>query len=309
MHEKILLILKDFAFLFTELSVLFILVNMLVAYLNEKYSAFFEKHLKKASFSSCIKAIFLGALTPFCSCSSLPLLNAFLKAKVPLSVCLSYLITSPLINPILIVAFIVSFGLKISFAYFSFLFFSILFIAFCVSKMNKALFFKKEYLSQDQQKSCCQANSCENKVFTQNKSYINPRKNPLKKLFYQSFNEYKKIFFYILLAVALGALMHGFVPKDFFDFLKDYEFLGVVLAALIGVLLYTSCSAMIPITLALVQSGVPLGIVMSFLIAGAGCSLPELIMLKSIFKFSFLFYFALLIVCIAIGFGSLVFYL
>ncbi|ELP9120835.1 permease [Campylobacter lari] len=323
--EKLVFILKDFLILFIEISVLFILVSMLIAYLNERYAKFFNEHLKKDSFTSYIKAILLGCLTPFCSCSSIPLLNAFLKAKVPLGVCIAYLITSPLINPIIVVMFMVSFGLKISLFYVVFLFCVILFIAFCVSKINTQRFFNEDFLKNDlEQKSCCSNNtfqsSCCQKsslVFNKNSktSKILNFKNKAKEskvkiLFSQSFKEYKKILHYIVIGMAIGAIIHGAFPQDFFqNYMKDYGVLGVFIAAFIGVLLYMNCTAMIPVALALTTSGIPLGIKMSFLIAGAGCSLPELILLKRIFKTSFLILFASMIVFIAISFGLLMFFI
>ncbi|EDP6893184.1 permease [Campylobacter lari] len=323
--EKLVFILKDFLILFIEISVLFILVSMLIAYLNERYTKFFNEHLKKDSFASYIKAILLGCLTPFCSCSSIPLLNAFLKAKVPLGVCIAYLITSPLINPIIVVMFMVSFGLKISLFYVVFLFCVILFIAFCVSKINTQGFFNEDFLKNDlEQKSCCSNNtfqsSCCQKpslVFAKNSktskilNFKNKAKeSKIKILFSQSFKEYKKILPYIVIGMAIGAVIHGAFPQDFFqNYMKNYGVLGVFIAAFIGVLLYMNCTAMIPVALALTTSGIPLGIMMSFLIAGAGCSLPELILLKRIFKTSFLILFASMIVAIAISFGLLMFFI
>lgn len=322
--DKLVFILKDFLILFIEISVLFILVSMLIAYLNERYAKFFNEHLKKDSFTSYIKAILLGCLTPFCSCSSIPLLNAFLKAKVPLGVCIAYLITSPLINPIIVVMFVVSFGLKISLFYVEFLFCVILFLAFCVSKINTQRFFNEDFLKNElEQKLCCsnntsQSSCCKKPSFVFNKNsktskilnFKNKAKeSKIKILFSQSFKEYKKILPYIVLGMAIGAVIHGAFPQDFFqNYMKDYGVLGVFIAAFIGVLLYMNCTAMIPVALALTTSGIPLGIMMSFLIAGAGCSLPELILLKRIFKTSFLILFAGMIVAIAISFGLLIFF-
>ncbi|MBX2682388.1 permease [Campylobacter lari] len=323
--EKLVFILKDFLILFIEISALFILVSVLIAYLNERYAKFFNEHLKKDSFTSYVKAILLGCLTPFCSCSSIPLLNAFLKAKVPLGVCIAYLITSPLINPIIVVMFMVSFGLKISLFYVGFLFCVILFLAFCVSKINTQRFFNEDFLKNDlEQKSCCSNNifqsSCCQKpslVFAKNSktskklNFKNKAKeSKIKILFSQSFKEYKKILPYIVIGMAIGAIIHGAFPQDFFqNYMKDYGVLGVFIAAFIGVLLYMNCTAMVPVALALTTSGIPLGIMMSFLIAGAGCSLPELILLKRIFKTSFLILFAGMIVVIAISFGLLMFFI
>ncbi|EAI5530071.1 permease [Campylobacter lari] len=319
MWSKILTILQEFLFLFSEISILFILVSMLVAFVNEKYSKFFETHLKSDGFGSYIKAIFLGALTPFCSCSSIPLLNAFLRSGVPLGVCIAYLSTSPLINPIILVMFIASFGVKITLFYVGFLFGIILLLAFGISKTNTRVFFNENFLNNELQEG--QTNSCCSSVKSQpttqtsccssNNSSLKFKKyeSRLKKYFTQSLKEYKKILPYIIIGMAIGATIHGAFPQNFFEeYLKDYGILGVIIAAFIGVLLYMNCSAMIPVALSLTQAGVPLGIMMSFLIAGAGCSLPELILLKRIFKTSFLILFAGMIVAIAISFGLLIFF-
>ncbi|EAI5629955.1 permease [Campylobacter lari] len=334
MWSKILTILQEFLFLFSEISILFILVSMLVAFVNEKYSKFFETHLKSDGFGSYIKAIFLGALTPFCSCSSIPLLNAFLRSGVPLGVCIAYLSTSPLINPIILVMFIASFGVKITLFYVGFLFGIILLLAFGISKTNTRVFFNENFLNNELQEgqtnSCCssvksqpttQTSCCSSSKITQlatqtsccssNNSSLKFKKyeSRLKKYFTQSLKEYKKILPYIIIGMAIGATIHGAFPQNFFEeYLKDYGILGVIIAAFIGVLLYMNCSAMIPVALSLTQAGVPLGIMMSFLIAGAGCSLPELILLKRIFKTSFLILFAGMIVTIAISFGLLIFF-
>ncbi|MCH3717994.1 permease [Campylobacter lari] len=334
MWSKILTILQEFLFLFSEISILFILVSMLVAFVNEKYSKFFETHLKSDGFGSYIKAIFLGALTPFCSCSSIPLLNAFLRSGVPLGVCIAYLSTSPLINPIILVMFIASFGVKITLFYVGFLFGIILLLAFGISKTNTRVFFNENFLNNELQEgqtnSCCssvksqpttQTSCCSSSKITQlatqtsccssNNSSLKFKKyeSRLKKYFTQSLKEYKKILPYIIIGMAIGATIHGAFPQNFFEeYLKDYGILGVIIAAFIGVLLYMNCSAMISVALSLTQAGVPLGIMMSFLIAGAGCSLPELILLKRIFKTSFLILFAGMIVAIAISFGLLIFF-
>ncbi|MCI5787269.1 MAG: permease [Helicobacter trogontum] len=90
--------LKLFLIYFIELSMLFVFVSVIVGFINQKYKNTFQKHLSKDSYFSYFKAIFLGSLTPFCSCSTIPLLRALLKANVAFGVCIAYLFTSPLIN-------------------------------------------------------------------------------------------------------------------------------------------------------------------------------------------------------------------
>lgn len=313
--DKILIFLKEFAFLFTELSLLFLFVNMLVEIINKKYSIFFQNHLKKDSFSSYIKAIFLGSLTPFCTCSSIPLLNAFLRANIPLGVCISFLITSPLINPIIIVMFVISFGIKITLFYLVFLFCIVLVISFFISKINSNIFFNKDFLKDNIEIKCCDdtknAIILKNNVNKNKKFVFHAKKNnKFKKIFLKSFQEYKKILPYVIIGVCIGVLSKIFIPQNFFyEYLNGYGILAIILASLFGVFLYASCTSLIPIALALAQVGIPLSIVMSFLISAAGCSLPELILLKRMFKFGFLLIFALSIVLISIIFGILLFFI
>ncbi|EAH6882076.1 permease, partial [Campylobacter jejuni] len=133
---------KEFLYLFTELSVLFIAISFLVSIINQKYEGIFKKQLAGDKISSYFKAIFLGALTPFCSCSTIPLLRAFLEAKVKLSVALAYLFTSPLINPIIFSMLFIAFGLKLSLTYVVFLVFLIFIVSFVFSKFKEESFLK-----------------------------------------------------------------------------------------------------------------------------------------------------------------------
>ena len=125
MESQLLEFFKFFAIYFVELSFLFVIVSVLIAFLNNRYKSTFEKHLGKDSYLSYIKAILLGSLTPFCSCSTIPLLRALLKANVVFGVCIAYLLTCPLVNPIIVGMLFVAFGLKITLIYVAFLFVAI----------------------------------------------------------------------------------------------------------------------------------------------------------------------------------------
>ncbi|EAH4618945.1 organoarsenical efflux permease ArsP [Campylobacter jejuni] len=301
---------KEFLYLFTELSVLFIAISFLVSIINQKYEGIFKKQLAGDKISSYFKAIFLGALTPFCSCSTIPLLRAFLEAKVKLSVALAYLFTSPLINPIIFSMLFVTFGLKLSLTYVVFLIFLIFIISFVFSKFKEESFLKhtpkntkSSIFTQSahnpsnfifKQKSCCTNTQDKSKNITIN----------YKELFKESLKNYKKLLPYIVVAVFIGAFIHGFIPQEILQkYLNGNEILSIVLAAFLGIFLYLRVETIIPIGLALLQMGISQGVIMSFLIAGAGCSLPELILLKQMFKMKFLFLFVMIILGVAISFG------
>lgn len=301
---------KEFLYLFTELSVLFIAISFLVSIINQKYEGIFKKQLAGDKISSYFKAIFLGALTPFCSCSTIPLLRAFLEAKVKLSVALAYLFTSPLINPIIFSMLFITFGLKLSLTYVVFLVFLIFIVSFVFSKFKEESFLKHIPKNTKSNIFTQTTHNPSNFIFKQKSCCANTQDKPknitinYKELFKESLKNYKKLLPYIVVAVFIGAFIHGFIPQEILQkYLNGNEILSIVLAAFLGIFLYLRVETIIPIGLALLQMGISQGVIMSFLIAGAGCSLPELILLKQMFKIKFLFLFVMLILGVAISFG------
>ncbi|EAH6859502.1 organoarsenical efflux permease ArsP [Campylobacter jejuni] len=301
---------KEFLYLFTELSVLFIAISFLVSIINQKYEGIFKKQLAGDKISSYFKAIFLGALTPFCSCSTIPLLRAFLEAKVKLSVALAYLFTSPLINPIIFSMLFITFGLKLSLTYVVFLVFLIFIVSFVFSKFKEESFLKHIPKNTKSNIFTQSAHNPSNFIFKQKSCCANTQDKPknitinYKELFKESLKNYKKLLPYIVVAVFIGAFIHGFIPQEILQkYLNGNEILSIVLAAFLGIFLYLRVETIIPIGLALLQMGISQGVIMSFLIAGAGCSLPELILLKQMFKIKFLFLFVMIILGVAISFG------
>ncbi|EKK8810834.1 organoarsenical efflux permease ArsP [Campylobacter jejuni] len=301
---------KEFLYLFTELSVLFIAISFLVSIINQKYEGIFKKQLAGDKISSYFKAIFLGALTPFCSCSTIPLLRAFLEAKVKLSVALAYLFTSPLINPIIFSMLFITFGLKLSLTYVVFLVFLIFIVSFVFSKFKEESFLKHIPKNTKSNIFTQTTHNPSNFIFKQKSCCANTQDKPknitinYKELFKESLKNYKKLLPYIVVAVFIGAFIHGFIPQEILQkYLNGNEILSIVLAAFLGIFLYLRVETIIPIGLALLQMGISQGVIMSFLIAGAGCSLPELILLKQMFKIKFLFLFVIIILGVAISFG------
>lgn len=315
MLEKLLESIKAFIFYFVELSVLFIAIAFIVALLNQKFSKKIERYLSANSLLSYIKAMFLGALTPFCSCSTIPLLIALLKARVSFGVSVAYLLVSPLVNPIIIAMLVISFGLKLSLFYILFIFVFVFIFSLSISKFNSDKFLnddfiKKEYFTPSNHHNISKQNCCQTKIInfsTQKQSLNSQTKSSYKDLFIKVLKDYKKLLPYIVIGMGIGAIIYGFVPKEFLQsYLAEFEIFSVVIAAFVGVLLYIRVEAIIPIGLSLIDCGVSLGAVMSFLISGGGCSLPELILLKRIFKMNFLLIFISCVLLIAIIFGVLI---
>lgn len=318
MQTKAIEILLTFMLYFVELSLLFIATTMAVKYLNMRFNNVFKRFLTNNIFGY-FKAILLGALTPFCSCSTIPLFKALLESDVKPSICVAYLLTSPLLNPVIIAMFILSFGLDIAVYYGIFVVFSVFICSFLLSFVNSSLLIKtkpKKYSTAFKPTQISNSH-LQNAIFTTKanntccvKTFNNIKATlSLKELFQEALREYKKIFVYLCIAMMIGAFLYGFVPQGFLEqTLSKFGAFSIVFAALIAILLHVRIEAIIPVGLGLIAAGVPLGAVMSFLIAGGGCSLPELILLKSIVKNIFLILFVAIILAMAIGFGLILYY-
>ncbi len=220
----------------------------------------------KKAFANFLASIF-GAVTPFCSCSSIPIFISFLEAGVPLGAAFSFLITSPLINEYLVILMVGFFGVKITLLY---VLSGITIGVACgliLGKMNLEKYLVRDLINQDDK-------DCPDLVIKSFKSRL---------LFgiVEAKSIVRKLWFWILIGVGLGALIHNFVPQEFIQsVISKTGFFGVPLATIIGVPMYGSCAAIVPIAVALFQKGFPLGTALSFMMAVAALSLPEAIMLR-----------------------------
>ncbi|MFH1498115.1 MAG: permease, partial [Verrucomicrobiota bacterium] len=211
-----------------------------------------------------------GALTPFCSCSSVPLFLGFVKARFPIGVAFAFLITSPLVNEIAVVLIGVSFGWKVAAGY------AVAGIAMGIvgGAVLSALRAERwlaagaldKPLDEDDDEPVPDTWSGRIRDAAETSGFI-----------------YKKIFVYLLAALALGAGLHGFVPEGFFEkLLAGTGAWSVPLAALGGLPLYVSANATVPLLDAFVAKGVPLGTAMAFILSAVGVSLPELTLLRGL---------------------------
>jgi len=220
----------------------------------------------KKIWANLFAAIF-GAVTPFCSCSSIPIFISFLEAGVPLGVTFSFLITSPIVNEYLVVLMLGFFGYKITLLY---VLSGITIGVVCgmiLGKMKLARHLVKDLVNQLDQDNA-------NFVFKGFKSRL---------LFgvKESWSIIAKLWIWILAGVGLGAFIHNFVPQEFVQgVIGKTGFFSVPIATIIGVPMYGSCAAIVPIAVALFQKGFPLGTALSFMMAVSALSLPEAIMLR-----------------------------
>lgn len=233
-----------------------------------------------------ILAALLGAVTPFCSCSSIPLFIGFLEAEIPLGIAFSFIITSPLVNEVVFVLMAGTFGIKIALLY---ALSGILLGVLAGLVIGKLRLEKEVILKLD-------ING--NKKISQ--PYL-PKtiQGKIQFSLNQSFKTFKKLWWVIIIGVGIGAGIHGYVPQEFFTrYLGVNSFFAVPLATLVGVPIYAGCSTIVPIAFALTTKGIPLGTALAFMMSIAGLSLPEAVILKRVISFKLL---ALFFGIVAVG--------
>ncbi|VAW14963.1 Uncharacterized membrane protein, YraQ family [hydrothermal vent metagenome] len=234
----------------------------------------------KSLFTSNILASLLGTITPFCSCSAIPLFLGFVEAGVPLGVTFSFLIAAPMINEVALVLLVGLFGWKIAIIYMV----TGLTIAILSGWLIDKLGLEK-YVADWVYKV---------KANHENELDVKPSFYERIRAGYEAVTEIVgKIWIYIIIGIAVGAGAHGYVPGDFLGSLlgKD-NWYGVPLAILMGVPMYSNTAGIIPIVSVLIEKGVSLGTALAFMMSVIALSLPEIIILKKVLKWQLITVFA-----------------
>jgi len=224
-------------------------------------------------------ATLFGAITPFCSCSSIPLFIGFLEAGIPLGVTLSFLITSPLVNEVAVVLFVSLFGWKITIMYVVAAILLGVVGGFILSKL-KLEKYVADYIWQIRNRK--------KEIVLKKESFVK-----LAKLFWrEGWSLTQKLIPYVLIGIGVGAAIHGFVPSGFFEkYITADNLFAVPIATIVAVPLYANAVGVIPIMQSLVEKGIPLGTALAFMMAVVGLSLPEALILKRVMKMKLLLYF------------------
>ncbi|KKT24450.1 MAG: hypothetical protein UW10_C0026G0017 [Candidatus Magasanikbacteria bacterium GW2011_GWA2_43_9] len=222
-------------------------------------------------------ATIFGAITPFCSCSSIPLFIGFVQARIPLGITFAFLITSPLNNEVAIGLFIGLFGLHITLLYIAAGIAIGVLGGWILGKMNM-----EKYVAEFVWKLPEQKGNTIAKITL-------PKKEIARIVSKEAMDITKKIALYILAGVGIGAFIHGYVPQEFFEtYLQKAGIWGVPLAVILAVPLYSNASGVIPIIQSLIAKGVPIGTGLAFMMAVVGLSLPEALILKKVLKWQLL---------------------
>lgn len=219
-------------------------------------------------------ATIFGAITPFCTCSSIPLFVGFLKAGIPLGVTFAFLITSPLVNEVAIAMLVGLFGWKITLFYVGSGILLGMIGGWLIGKLKM-----EKYVADFVWKN----NS-------NNATGVEEKKNKfsfriLKITAREAWDISKKIIPYILAGVGLGSIIHGYVPEGFFEkYINKNNPWAVPVAVILAVPLYSNATGVIPIIESLIDKGVPLGTALAFMMAIVGLSLPEALILKKVIR-------------------------
>jgi len=285
-----------FVFLFLEISALFIGISYLVGVLQlyippEKIKSI----LASKNGKGYVVASLLGAITPFCSCSTIPFLKGLIRANAGFGPMMVFLFSSPLLNPIVIVLFVATFGFKVAATYFLLAMGVSIAAGFILEKAGFVRYLIP--LEATTGSSCGENNSCETSCCG---SEPKPRSKWLE-ILDTAWGDFKQAFPYLFIAMLIGALIHGFVPKDFIvRYASEENLMAIPFAAVIGIPLYVRAVVLIPLSIAFVAKGMGLGAVMAFIIGSAGASLPELILLRSLFKTQMIVAFLVVVLGMAI---------
>ncbi len=265
---------RFFIFEVPKVFLLLVLVIFVVGIVRSYFSA--EKTRKmlegKSLFTGNILAAVLGIVTPFCSCSAIPLFLGFVEAGVPLGVTFSFLIAAPMINEVALILLAGLFGWKVALIYIG----TGLTIAIIAGWLIGKLKLEKYVADWVYQVKSNQEDFEETQLTFGDRMQLG----------WTSVKEIVgKIWIYILLGIAVGAGAHGYVPEDFMSSLLGKEnWYGVPLAILLGIPMYSNAAGIIPIVSVLIEKGVSLGTALAFMMSVIALSLPEIIILKKVLK-------------------------
>ena len=236
----------------------------------------------KHRFIGYLLGSFFGSVTPFCSCSSIPLFMGFVSARIPLGVTIAFLLTSPLINEVVVVMLGSLLGLKFTIIYIAIGISVGIFAGFLIDviKAERWLvpFLAKQYQS-DQQVNPVQ--------YKDHKISLLARHQFAKE---ETLNIFKRVWKWVIIGVAIGALIHGVIPAQWFsDHLGAKQWWSVPLATVLAIPMYINATAIVPVLESLLLKGVPLGTTLAFCMSAVAVSLPEFMMLKQVMSKRLLF--------------------
>ncbi len=241
-----------------------------------------------------LMASLFGVVTPFCSCSSVPLFIGFVRGGIPLGVTFAFLVTSPLVNEVAIGLFVGLFGIKITAIYVVSGVFLGLISGLILSR------FRLERFLTPWVKDVLDNAKRDEEVFVAEKTPFGKR---LPVILKEAFNIIKGVVVYVLVGIAIGGLMHGYIPQGFFEqYMSKSNIFAVPLATIFAVPMYSNASGILPVMQVLVSKGIPIGTAIAFMMGVVGLSFPEAMLLKKVMTFKLIgIFFGVVTICIIIS--------
>lgn len=242
-------------------------------------------------------ASLFGAITPFCSCSSIPLFIGFVKGGIPLGVTFAFLITSPLVNEVAVAMFVGTFGWKITAVYVVSGIVMGMLGGFILGKMKLDRLLTP-WVRQIQTQSQSEASKWESEKL--------PFLKRLPTIVAEAWGIVRGVFLYIIIGIAIGAGIHGFVPDEFFaQWMGKDNLFAVPVSVILAVPMYANAAGIVPIIQVFVTKGISIGTALAFMMAVVGLSLPEATMLKKVMTWRLIGIFFAVVAVIIIVLGYL----
>jgi uncharacterized protein len=273
--------LRFFIYEVPKVLLLLVLIIFVVGIIRSFFTA--ERTRKalegKSLFTGNVLASLLGIVTPFCSCSAIPLFLGFVESGIPLGVTFSFLIAAPMINEVAVILLFGLFGWKVATIYVV----TGLVIAITAGWVIGKLKLEKFVESWVYEIKASHSGEGEEKIRFSDR--IQSGYAAVKEIV-------GKVWIYIVIGIAVGAAAHGYVPENFMaNLMGKSVWYSVPLSILIGVPLYSNAAGIIPIVSVLIEKGVPLGTALAFMMSVIGLSLPEMIILRKVLRLRLIFIF------------------
>lgn len=274
-------------FFIVDVIKIFILL-LLITFLVSLARTFLPPHKihkilgKKQGWIGHILAALFGIITPFCSCSAVPLFLGFVESGIPLGITFTFLVSSPMINEVALVLLLGLFGLKIALIYVTSGLLIAIFSGFLIEKIKPEHLIESYVYDKKHERSI-------HGLTMHWKERIAYAKHYTSMIFH-------KVWLFIILGIGIGAWIHGFVPVDFLaKYAGADKWYAIPLATLIGIPLYSNAAGVLPLLSALTEKGVSMGTALAFMMAVTALSFPEFVILKKIMKIKLITIFACIV--------------
>jgi hypothetical protein len=271
--------------IFLLLTIIIFIVSFIRTFFSPERTQAILSH--KHKFTGNVLAALLGIVTPFCSCSAVPLFLGFIEAGVPLGATFSFLVSSPMINEVALIMLWGLFGWKIALIYIGSGLVIAILSGIVIGKLKVEGLVEK---FSHKKPVCCAQES--KQTFNDRIAFSRDYTKDIL----------KTVWLYVIIGIGLGAWIHGYVPADLLaKYAGRGNWLAVPFAALVGIPLYSNAAGVIPLVSALTEKGVAIGTALAFMMAVTGLSLPEFIILRKVMKLKLLMIF----ICV-VGVGIII---